>query len=107
MELGGCRGGFFLECCSVRHEDGVNIVVVGAARLFDLGVGEDGIINDLINIDYCLIFLDFLAMTNNLSDFVVKYVGSRSMTDDMASRRSLSPEFIVSGVILRMGTMSV
>ena len=36
-------------------------MVVGAARLFDLGVGEDGIINELINIDYCLIFLDFLA----------------------------------------------
>ena len=56
VELYGCRGGFFLEYCSVRHEDGVNIVAVEAAKLFDLGVGKDDIVHDFINIGSCLIF---------------------------------------------------
>ena len=37
---------------------------VGAARLFDLGVREDGIVNEFINTGSCLIFSGFLTMTN-------------------------------------------
>ena len=75
--------------------------------LFDLGIREDDIINEFIKIGSCLIFSEFLTMTNHLSDFVIKYVGLRPMTGGMASRYSLSLEFIVSCVILRMGTMPV
>ena len=90
-----------MEYYIVRNENGINIVVVGVARLFDLGVREDGIVNDSINIGSCLIFSGFLTMTNHLPNFVVRYVDSRSMTDDMLSSRSFSLELVVSIVILK------
>ena len=46
-------------------------------------------------------------MTDHLPNFAVRYVGSRPMTDSITRRRSLSTEFIVSGVILKMGTIPV
>ena len=59
VEFDGCRSCFFLKCYSVGHEDGINIVAIGAARLFDLGIGKDGIVNNLIDIGSDLIFSDF------------------------------------------------
>ena len=82
-------------------------MAVGVARLFDLGIGDDGIINEFIDIGYGLIFSGFLTITNNLPDFVVRYVGSRPMADGTSSRCSLSPEFIVSSVRLRIRTMPI
>ena len=46
-------------------------------------------------------------MTNHLPGFVVIYVGSRPMTDGIASKRFFNSEFIVSSVILRMVTMLI
>ena len=42
-------------------------------------------------------------MIKHFPDVAVRYVGSRPMTDIIASRRSFSSEFIVSGVMFRMG----
>ena len=50
VKLNGCRGCFFLKCCSVRHEDGVNMVAIGSARFFYLKIGKEGIVYDLIDI---------------------------------------------------------
>ena len=107
MEFNGRRGDFVLECYSVRNEDRINIVAVGAARLFYLGAREDGIVNDFINIGSCLISSNFFNDHYRLLDFVVRYIGSILMTDGMTSRRSLSPEFIMFCVIFRMGMIPV
>ena len=82
-------------------------MAVGATRLFDLGIGDDGIVNDFIGIGSGLIFSDSLTIPNHLLDFVVRYVGSMPMDDGISRRHSLSPEFIVSGVRLRMGTIPI
>ena len=72
MEFNGCRDCFFFECCSVRHEDGVNIVVVRSARFFYLRIGKDGIVYDLIDLLSGLGFFSFFTMTNHLPDFAVR-----------------------------------
>ena len=56
MEFDGCRGCFFLEGCSVRYENRINILTVGSTRFFDLGVGEDGVVYDLVDVSSGLIF---------------------------------------------------
>ena len=60
MKLNGCRGCFFLKCYSVRHEDGVNIVLVGSVKFFYFRIGKDGIAYDLIDLLTGLFFLLFL-----------------------------------------------
>ena len=56
LGLDGCEGGSFLDYCSVRHENGVNIVAVGSTSFSNLGIGEDGVVNGLINVRSSLIF---------------------------------------------------
>ena len=53
--MDGCRGGFFLEGCSVRYDAGINIMEVGSTRVFDFEVGEYGVVYDLINVGSGLI----------------------------------------------------
>ena len=55
-ELDECMGGFFLEGCSVRYEDGINIMAVESISFFDLGDGEDGVLNALVDVGSGLIF---------------------------------------------------
>ena len=57
VKINGYRGCLFLKCCSIRHEDGVNIVAVGSARFFYLIIGKDVIVYDLI---WCGLFFLFL-----------------------------------------------
>ena len=77
-------------------------------NFFYLRVGEDGVVYDLIDVGSGLIlFILFFTMTNHLPDFSVRYIGSRPITDGKASKCSLSLGFMVSGLILRMGTMLV
>ena len=52
-------------------------------------------------------FLTFLTITSYLSDFAVIYVGSRLITEVIASIQSFRSDCMVSGVMLRIGTISV
>ena len=57
----------------------------------------------------CLVWslLDFLTMTSHLPDFFVRYVGSRPITEVIARSRYFRLDCIISGVILRIGTIPV
>ena len=58
MKLDGCRGGFILEGYSVRYENEINIVAVGSTRFFDLGVEEDGVVYDFVDVAVCWFEVD-------------------------------------------------
>ena len=70
-----------MEDCSIRYDDGINIMAVGSTWSFDLRVGKDGVVYDLVDVGSGLIFLRLFTITNHLPDVSVKYVGSRPMTD--------------------------
>ena len=54
-----------------------------------------------------LSFWDFLTSSNHFPDFSVKYVGSSPMTEGIAMRFSLRPEFMISGWMFMIGTIPV
>ena len=58
-----------MEGCSVRYDAGINIMEVGSTRVFDFGVGEDGVVYDLINVGSGLIVFRLFTITNQLPDF--------------------------------------
>ena len=69
--------------------------------------GEDIFGDYLVNIGSALIFFLLSTTTSHLPDFSVRKVGSRPLTDGNAISRSFSPEFIVSFVMFRIGTIPV
>ena len=73
-----------------------------------MGVREDGVVCNLVDISSDLIFFFTVSLLLTIYlIFFVKCVGLMPITNSNTSKRSLSPEYMVSGVIFRMGMIPV